>query len=148
MRIAHSSFTRTLVTLVISGCIGGNGSGLVGIAGGTGNTGSNTPAALFFFVQPNSANVSQVITPPVEVAANDSLGAIDTLFTGSVTISLSSNPTGAALSGTKVVRAVRGIATFGGLSLDKAGTYTLQASTSGVTPVISNPFPITTATGP
>jgi hypothetical protein len=62
-------------------------------------------------------------------------------------ISLASNPTGATLSGTTVQRAVRGIASFGDLAIDKPGTYTLQASTTGAPPVPSNAFTITTATG-
>ena len=83
--------------VVTSGCMGGTGSGLVGIAiaGGNGNS-SNTPPVLSFFLQPNSANVGQVITPPVEVVARDSLGNINSAFTGSITIGLASNSTGAA----------------------------------------------------
>jgi hypothetical protein len=99
-------------------------------------------------VHPNSANVDQVITPPVEVVTRDSLGGIDSSFTGSVTISLASNPTGAALSGTTAVRPVKGIASFSDLRIDKVGTYTLQASASGATPITSNAFTITTVTGP
>ena len=146
MRIAHWSVTRTLVTLVISGCIGGTGSGLMGIAGGNGS--SSKPPILGFFVHPNSTNVNQIITPPVQVVTRDSLGGIDSSFTGSITISLASNPTGAALSGTTAVRPVNGIASFGDLRIDKVGTYTLQASASGATPVTSNAFTITTVTAP
>jgi hypothetical protein len=142
MRIARSSFTRTVVTLVISGCIGGQGSGLVGNAGGDGANGSNSPPVLGFFVQPNSADVGQVITPPVEVLARDSVGGIDSSFTGSITISLASNSTGASLSGTTVARPVNGIASFSNLAIDKAGTYTLQAGTSGATSVVSGTFTI------
>jgi len=148
MRMAKLSLTRTLVTLVVSGCIGGTGSGLVGVAGGTGSGNNNPPSSVSFFVQPNTANVGQLITPPVQVAAFDSVGGADSTFTGSITISLASNSTGAALSGTKVVRAVDGIASFGDLRLDKAGTYALQATTSGVSPVVSGAFTITTPTAP
>jgi hypothetical protein len=148
MRIAHSSFTRTLVTLVTSGCIGGTGSGLVGIAGGNGNTGTNTPPVVAFFVQPNTSNVGQIITPPVQVVARDSLGSIDSSFTGNITVSLASNSTGGSLSGTTVVRPVNGIASFNNLAVDKAGTYTLRASASGATAVTSTAFSITTVTGP
>jgi hypothetical protein len=52
------------------------------------------------------------------------------------------------LSGTTVVRPVNGIASFNNLAIDKAGTYTLQASTSGVTSTVSHAFTINTATGP
>lgn len=148
MRIARSSLTRTLVTLVISGCIGGQGSGLVGINGGNGSNGSNSPPVLGFFVQPNAANAGQVITPPVEVVARDSVGGTDSSFTGSITISLASNSTGASLSGTTVVRPVNGIASFSNLAIDKAGTYTLQGSTSGATSIVSNAFTINTPTAP
>jgi hypothetical protein len=148
MRIARSSLARTLVTLVISGCIGGEGSGLVGISGGNGGNGSNAPAAIGFFVQPNAADVGQVITPAVEVAVSDSLGGTDSSFTGSITISLASNSTGASLSGTTVARPVNGIASFSNLAIDKTGTYTLQASTSGVTAIVSNAFTINTRNAP
>jgi len=148
MRNAYSSLIRTLVTVVIGGCIGGTGSGLVGISGGNGGNGSNTPPVLGFFVQPNSANVGQIISPPVEVVARDSVGNIDSAFTGSITISLASNSTGAALSGTTVVRPANGIASFSNLAIDKAGTYTLQVSASGATSVTSTAFSITTVTGP
>jgi hypothetical protein len=148
MRMAHSRITRTLVTLVTSGCIGGTGSGLVGIAGGTGNGGSNPPAAIGFFVQPNSANAGQVIMPAVEVVARDSAGGTDSSFTGSITISLASNSTGASLSGTTVMRPVNGIASFSNLAVEKVGTYTLTASASGAATVTSTAFSITTVTAP
>jgi len=136
-----------LVTVVIGGCMGGAGSGLVGTVG-DGGSGGNTPAVLSFFVQPNSANVGRVITPPVEVVARDTLGNINTAFTGSITIALGSNSTGAALSGTTVLRPVDGIARFSNLGIDKVGTYTLQTSTSGAAAVTSTAFSITTVTTP
>jgi hypothetical protein len=148
MRITHSSsIVRTLITVVTTGCIGGTGSGLLGINGGDTGT-STTPPVLAFFVQPNTANVGQVISPPVQVVARDSAGSVDSLYTGSISVALASNPTGAVLSGTTTQRAVRGIASFGDLSIDKAGTYTLRASASGATPVTSSAFTITTLTGP
>ena len=147
MRNKYSSLICTLVTVLIGGCIGGQGSGLVGISGGNGGHGNNSPPVLAFFVQPNSANAGQIISPPVEVVVRDSLGGIDSSFTGSITISLASNSTGAALSGTTVARPINGIASFSNLAIDKPGTYTLQASASGAT-VTSAPFTITTVTTP
>jgi len=146
MRITHAGVIGTLVALT-TGCFGGTGSGLVGISGGGNNGGSNGPTALEFFVQPNTANVGQIMTA-VEVAVRDSLGNIDSDFTGAITISLASNPTGATLSGTTVVRPVTGIASFSNLSINKAGTYTLQASASGAASVTSSALTITTATEP
>src|SRR5216117_3866580 len=147
MRIHHSRVVPTLVLLAIGACFSGTGSGLAGISGGNGS-GSNTPPVLGFFVQPNSSNVGQVISPPVEVVARDSLGGINSSFTGTITIALASNSTGGALSGTTLVRPVNGIASFSNLAVDKAGTYTLQASASGAAPVTSTAFAITTVTEP
>src|SRR5258706_1405282 len=144
MRIAHAGLILTLVTLTSGGCFGGTGSGLVGISGGDGGTGGNGASALGFFVQPSTANTGQVISPPVEVLVRDSIGSIDSSFTASITIDLASNSTGAALSGTTTVRPTNGIATFSNLSVNAAGTYTLQASASGATSVTSTSFSITT----
>src|SRR5216117_2841797 len=147
MRIHHSRVVPTLVLLAIGACFSGTGSGLAGISGGNGS-GSNTPPVLGFFVQPNSANVGQAISPAVEVVARDSLGNINSSFTGAITIGFASNPTGANLSGTTVVRPVNGIASFGNLAIDRAGTYTLQASASGAAAATSGAFSITTVTEP
>jgi len=147
MRITRSTVVRTLLTLAASGCFTGTRSGIMGISGGN-NGGTNSAPVLGFFVQPNSANVRQVITPPVEVVVRDSLGSTDSGFTGSIAIDLASNSTGAALSGTTVVRPVNGIASFSNLAIDKVGTYTLQASTSGAVTVTSTAFSITTVTTP
>jgi len=144
MRTTYHTITGTLTALVISGCVG-TGSGLMGIAGGGGGTGSNVPPVLSFFVQPNSSNVGQTITPAVEVLARDSLGATDTSFTGTITVALASNSTGAALSGTTTVRPVNGIASF---AIDQVGTYTLTASSSGSATVTSSAFSVTTVTTP
>ena len=141
MRIPHANVIGALLFLVAGGCFGGTGSGLVGICcGGNGGGGNGTPG-LGFFVQPNSADVGHVITPAVEVVVRDSLGGTDSSFTGGIAISLASNPTGATLSGTTVVRPVNGIASFSNLAIDKAGSYTLQAS-AGLVSVTSNGFTI------
>ena len=146
MRIAHSGLILMLVTLTSGGCFGGTGSGLVGTSGGDGGTG-NGAAVLAFFVQPNTANVRQVISPPVEVVVRDSLGSIDSAFTATITIELASNSTGAALSGTTSGRPTNGIATFSNLAVSEAGTYTLQAA-SGAASVTSGAFTISTVTAP
>ena len=148
MRITRSSIVRTVITLVTSGCIGGTGSGLVGIAGGNGGNGGNSAPVLGFFVQPNTADVGQIISPAVEVVVRDSLGNTDSTFTGTITIGLASNSTGGSLSGTTSVRAVNGFSSFSNLAVDKAGTYTLQASASGATAVTSSAFSVTDNTGP
>ncbi|OLC89605.1 MAG: hypothetical protein DMD38_08870 [Gemmatimonadetes bacterium] len=147
MRITHSRVIVTLLTGLAAGCTG-TGSGLRGITGGNGGGGNGGSPVLAFFVQPNSANVGQVISPPVEVVVRDSLGSTDSSFTGTVSVALASNSTGATLSGTTVVRPVNGIASFSSLSIDKAGTYTLSASSSGAATVTSSAFSISTVTTP
>jgi|SRR6266550_6696707 len=146
MRLSNSNIMRALIILVIGGC--NTGSLLTGISGngggGGGGGGGNTPPVLSFFVQPNTANVGQRISPAVEVLARDSLGNPDSAFTGSITVSLASNSTGASLSGTTAVTPVNGIATFGSLAVDQAGTYTLQASATDAVTVTSSAFTITT----
>jgi hypothetical protein len=146
MRYTRSNLVRTLILLVISGC-GGPGSGLIGIAttGGDGGGTGGSADVLSFFGQPTSATAGQQMAA-VEVGAIDSVSALDTTFTGGITITLASNPTGAALSGTTTVRAASGVATFSNLTIDKAGTYTLQASASGLTSATSSAFQITTTT--
>ena len=148
MRIPHANVIGALLLLVAGGCMGGTGSGLVGICCGNGGNGSNTAPVLGFFVQPNTSNVGRVITPAVEVVVRDTLGNINSSFTGPITIGFGSNPTGANLSGTTVVPTVNGIASFGNLAIDRAGTYTLQASASGADAVTSGAFSITTVTEP
>ena len=142
MRLAKSSFSGILLTFAIGGCFGGEGSGIVGISGGGNGNGGNGTSGLGFFVQPNSADVGQTITPAIEIVVRDSLGGTDSSFTGSVTISFASNPTGATLSGTTVRQPVNGIASFTNLAIDRAGTYTLQASASGAVSVTSGAFTI------
>ena len=145
--ITHSSVARTLVTLVTSACIGGTGSGVVGVFGDGGGVSNRAAPVLSFFAQPGNGTVSQVLSI-VQVAASDSLGSVDTTFTGIVSIALGSNATGAGLSGTTAVRANDGIATFTNLSIDKAGTYTLRASATGAGTITSSSFSITTGATP
>ena len=63
------------------------------------------------------------------VHANDHLGNLDPTFNGDVTIALANNPGVGTVSGTLIVQAVNGVATFPDLRLDTAGIgYTLIAS--------------------
>ncbi len=76
----------------------------------------------------------------VVVAAEDSYGNIDPSYSQNVSIALSTNPTGASLSGGSAVMTNGGKATFANLSIDRAGNgYVLQASASPLS-VSTNPF--------
>src|SRR5207302_123914 len=98
---------------------------------------------LVFGTQPSTTVANHLITPAVKVRALDALGNLVPSFTGSVTVALGTNPGGSTLSGTTIVAAVNGVATFVDLSLNKTGTvYTLTASVSGFTSATSTAFDI------
>jgi hypothetical protein len=105
-----------------------------------------TSVHLVFSVQPSAAAEEATITPPVEVTAQDSAGAIVTSFTRDVTLVISAG-TGdpeAELSGTTTVAAVGGVAVFSDLSIDNAAKrYTLTAKAPGVPEAVSAAFNIT-----
>ena len=64
-----------------------------------------------------------------------------------VMVQLGANPPGGTLSGTGTIPSTNGVATFVGLSLDKASSgYVLTASAAGLAPASSVPF--TVAVGP
>jgi hypothetical protein len=115
---------------------------VTGVSRGGGD--GEAPLALAFTVQPSSAIVGDNIIPAIEVAAQDTLGNTDVSFTGSVTVALGTNPSGAFLQGTKTVAAVFGVARFGELRINRAGTgYTLVATASGASSATSAAFDIT-----
>jgi len=110
----------------------------------TGFTIAAAPATrLVFTVQPSNTMGGAAITPPVQVAAQDSVGNLATEFQGIVTIALGGNPAPGTLSGTTAVSAVSGVATFSDLSIAPANAgYTLTASAGGLTGITSAPFAI------
>ena len=57
------------------------------------------------------------------VSAEDPYGNVDTSFSGSVNVALSTNPVGATLGGTLSVSAQSGVAAFSGLTLDQIGNW-------------------------
>ena len=96
--------------------------------------------------QPSNTQAGATIAPAVSVQMRDGFNALVPSFTGAVTVVIGSNPGSAALSGTATVNAVAGVATFSGLSINKAATgYTLVASASGASDAASNTFNITPA---
>lgn len=77
----------------------------------------------------------------VTVCATDAGGNIDNTYTGTITLSMTSEPGGATLGGTLTSSATSGCVTFSGLTLDVAGNYTLGA-TDGVLSGSSNTITI------
>ena len=135
-----------LVALAAAGCFPGTEPLTRGIAIGT--TGGTATEVLVFRVQPSTATPGNVITPAVQVQVQDTLGNVDTSFTASVTVAIGTNPVGGRLSGTTSVTPVNGVALFGDLSIDRAGTgYTLSATAPGATGATSASFNVSAATG-
>ena len=102
-----------------------------------------TPTQLVVTVEPPSSTTSGA-SFGLAVTAEDSLGNIGTGFTNNVTVTILADPSSGTLSGTTTVAAVSGVATFAGLSINKAGSgYTLQATTVGLSPAVTTAFAIT-----
>src|SRR5207244_3285102 len=108
-----------------------------GPAGGTSAAFNITPGVasrLVFSVQPTTTTAGSVVTPAVQVTAQDAQGNTASGFSGSVTVAIGTNPSGGTLSGTTTAAAVAGVGTFSTLSIDKSGTgYTLTSSATGLT---------------
>jgi len=114
-----------------------------GIAIGGGGGSGTGPDALSFTVQPSSANAGDIITPAIQVTVRDSLGVPDSLFASAISVTLSTNPVGANLSGTLSVVPANGIASFGDLVINRSASgFVLRASAPGATSASSSSFTI------
>ncbi|HEY6059626.1 MAG TPA: hypothetical protein VIV10_03490, partial [Gemmatimonadales bacterium] len=124
------------------------GGALTGATSSTFDITGGTPDHLGFFVQPSNDTAGSPISPAVQVEVLDAAGNRATTDTRNITVAIFDNPSGGTLSGTKTVAASAGVASFSGLSIDKAGTgYTLQATSSpALTSAISADFNIAPAT--
>ena len=99
---------------------------------------------LAFIVQPRNAPAGAAIVPAVKVAAQDAQGNTVSGWTGEVTLQLGDNAGGASLTGTTTRTTHAGVATFPGLSVDKAGSgYWLTARADGLASSSSAGFTIT-----
>jgi CSLREA domain-containing protein len=102
------------------------------------------PTQLAFATQPGGAAAGSPLSPQPAVRAEDTSGGLVPDYTGTVTLAIKINPAGGTLGGTTSVPASGGVASFGGLSIDRAGAgYTLIASAAGLSPATSAPFNIT-----
>jgi hypothetical protein len=103
------------------------------------------PVQLVFTVQPTNTRAGVVIKPATQVTAQDINGQTSTSFSGTVTMTLETNPGFGTLSGTTTVTAVAGVATFADLSIDRTGFgYQLRATTvQPALTAVSAPFNIT-----
>jgi hypothetical protein len=100
---------------------------------------------LAFVQQPSNTTAGATMTPTVTVAVEDANGNTVTSDTSTVTITLSSGTFGSG-SNTISVAAVNGVATFGSIVINTAGSYTLAASDGSLTGATSNSFTISANT--
>jgi hypothetical protein len=83
------------------------------------------------------------IAPAVQVSAQDAQGNTVTSFTGTVGVTIGTNPGAGTLSGTASLAAVGGVATFANLAIDKSGVgYWLTAASGTLTGATSTSFNI------
>jgi autotransporter-associated beta strand protein len=102
---------------------------------------------LAFKQQPIGSLINQPLSPPVTVQLLDA-GNNQTVSTASVMMTIASGPQGGAFtaSSATTVSAVNGIATFSNLAFTLAGTYTITATSTGLTGITSTSFQISAAT--
>jgi len=97
-----------------------------------------------FSQQPTNTVAALSISPAVTVQIVDQFGNL-TSSTANVTVAIGTNPSSGTLSGTLTQAASSGVATFSGLSINKAGTgYTLTAISGSLAGATSSGFTITT----
>ena len=99
-------------------------------------------AKLAFSHAPASGKVGHAISPAVTVAVEDAYGNVVTSNTSTVTISISTGPSGGKLTGTTAVAAKAGVATFSNLVPSKAGAYKLKAADGALSSVVTGSFTV------
>ena len=99
---------------------------------------------LSLLLQPALVTAGVAMAPALAVAVVDAAGNPVTSATNNITVAIGTGA-GGTLSGTTTVAAVNGVATFSGLSIGKAGTYTLSFSSPPLAATSSLPFPVSAA---
>ena len=117
--------------------------GLMIWACGGGETTGPAGRQLGFGVQPTDAIAGEPFAPAMQVQVRDANGNVVSTASDVVTLALGANPGGATLSGTLMVTAVNGIASFSDLAIDKGGSgYTLTATAGSLASATSTTFDV------
>jgi hypothetical protein len=120
------------------------GSGIAGVTSALFDIVPGAAAQLVITGQPASATVATIFTTAVQVTAHDAQGNTATDFAGNVTVAIGDNPSGGTLSGTTIMAAVAGVATFADIAIDRTGPgYTLQATSGLLAAATSAPIDVT-----
>ncbi len=158
---AGASLGGTLTTVVVNGVasfsgltIDEVGSGYSIAASAAGPSGVTTQAMV---VSPASASRLVIGSAPsssqtagsafgITVSVEDAYGNLVSGYGSAVTVGLTGGPSGAALGGTPSETASGGVATFSGLTIDRAGTgYAIQVNAPGLPTAATTTFAITPA---
>jgi hypothetical protein len=99
---------------------------LTGATSGNLTVFSDSPAKLVFAPFSGPVTAGTGITGGFTVSVENGAGVVVTADNSNVTLGVNSGP--GSLIGTLTVQAVNGVATFTGISINTAGTYTLSAS--------------------
>ncbi|HET9294201.1 MAG TPA: Ig-like domain repeat protein [Gemmatimonadales bacterium] len=151
-RATNASGVVTFPGLSISGTVGSRtllfaSGGLTSVVSAPIELEPGLPDHLIFGQQPTAVIAGQVITPSPTVIIRDASNNTVATATNTITMVILDNPGSATLGGDNAVAAVNGTATFGDLTLDKAGTgYTLRATSGSLTGVTSNAFNVAAGT--
>ncbi|HXJ30432.1 MAG TPA: hypothetical protein VNG35_07320, partial [Gemmatimonadales bacterium] len=116
--------------------------GIAGAASSAFTINAGVAARLAFTAEPVSAAAGASLGT-IQLAAQDAQGNPVLSYNGNVSIVIGNNPSGGTLSGVTTVAAASGVATFTGLSIDRAGAgYTLSVSSGALTGATSTAFGI------
>ncbi|HEU4993426.1 MAG TPA: Ig-like domain-containing protein, partial [Gemmatimonadaceae bacterium] len=149
-----SSDNPSVATVTQGGLVTGVSGGTATItAVGKGMPGSTTVTVgaqlatkLAFSIQPSSSVAGDPLSPAVQVEIQDANGNRVSSARDPVTIAFGANPGSGTLTGTKVVNAINGIASFTGLWVNKAAAgYTLTANSGALSGATSSTFTVSPA---
>jgi alpha-tubulin suppressor-like RCC1 family protein len=152
-----ASSNHNAATISQTGLATGVGAGqatITAVGKGTPGSASLTVGAqqahhLVFSVEPGSAVAGDPLSPAVQVEIRDANNNRVTSSRDPVTIAIATNPSiggAGVLTGTKVVNAIDGIASFTGVWINKTGSgYTLSASSGSLIAAASTGFNISPA---
>jgi hypothetical protein len=104
-----------------------------------------TASKLVITNEPSNTAAGDAVSPAVTVAVEDQYNNVASADASTVTLSLSTG-TFADGSTTETAADVNGVATFSGLTIDTAGSYTLSATDGSLTGATSSAFTIDPAT--
>ena len=117
----------------------------IAVTSATSNAFNIVPAAasqLAFLQQPSDIAAGATITPAVTVLVQDAFGNRLTSSVNVVTLSIASGPP-ATLFGGGALNDSAGLVTYNALSVHTVGTYTLSATSTGLTAATSGSFNVT-----